>query len=154
MTCGQNKKQQQRVRSKGQMCVFKASSCHSYVTLQYNNRVLLEDGYGWRRGGVLPGEGDPEEAQLGDEAHTRSHQMCWHVMITPDCWKVRGLTCGVTPRAGLCTALTARRVLRRLLSSCTSTSLRTTTEACGNTQSQPLKTTLPFTACWLSDGTP
>lgn len=42
--------------------------------------------------GGLPGEGCPEEARLGGEAVKRSHQMCWHVMITPGFSRVRGLT--------------------------------------------------------------
>lgn len=42
--------------------------------------------------GGLPGEHCPEEARLGGEAVKHSHQMCWHVMITPGCSGVRGLT--------------------------------------------------------------
>lgn len=44
------------------------------------------------RFGGLPGERCPEESRLGGEAVKRSHQMCWHVMITPGCSRVRGLT--------------------------------------------------------------
>lgn len=42
--------------------------------------------------GGLPGVCCPEEARLGGEAVKRSHQMRWHVTITPGCSGVRGLT--------------------------------------------------------------
>lgn len=61
----------------------------SITTQQLLNEVQQEE----ERMGGLPREFCPEEARLGGEAVKRSHQMCWHVMITPGCSRVRGLTC-------------------------------------------------------------
>lgn len=61
-------------------------------TIEYNNSQLKEGGQEEERMGGLPGEWCPEEARLGGEAVKRSHQMCWHIMITSGCSRVRGLT--------------------------------------------------------------
>lgn len=42
--------------------------------------------------GGLPGESRPVEARLGGETVKHSHQMCWHVMITPGSSGLRALT--------------------------------------------------------------
>lgn len=59
-------------------------------SVQQRSRLTEEEQEKERMGG-LPGERCPEEARLGGEAVKRSHQMCWHVMITPGCSRVRGL---------------------------------------------------------------
>lgn len=94
------------------------------------------------RMGVLPGERCPEEARLGGEAVKRSHQMCWHVMITPGCSRVRGLTGRLSlwlTSAGLfiisysqaCAEPSTLLLLIWSLHTCTS--LFTDTQPCGKT---------------------
>lgn len=102
---------------------------------------------GWEHGeekmGGLPGERCPEEARLGGEAVKRSHQMCWHVMITPGCSGVRGLTGRLSLRltsAGLfivsyCQGSDGTSTLLLLIWSLhTCTSLCTDIQQCSKTQ--------------------
>lgn len=113
------------------------------------------------RMGSLPGEHCPEEARLGGEAVKRSHQMCWHVMITPGCSRVRGLTGRLSlwlTSAGLfiisysqaCDEPSTLLLLIWSLHTCTS--LCADTQPCGKTHNCSHRKTRCFLqhVCWVT----
>ena len=119
--------------------------------------LLTEGEQEEERMGGLPGERCPEEARLGGEAVKRSHQMCWHVMITPGCSRVRGLTGRLSlwlTSAGLFIISYsqdhdgASSLLLLIWSLHTCTSLCTDTQPCGKTQ--PPKNRLLQHVCWVN----
>lgn len=111
------------------------------------------------RMGGLPGERCPEEARLGGEAVKRSHQMCWHVMITPGCSRVRGLTGRLSlwlTSAGLfiisysqaCDEPSTLLLLIWSLHTCTS--LRSDTQPCGKSLNCSHRKTRLLSDCSLA----